>query len=438
MFAVFIAVFCVLANGFFVAAEFALAKVRPTSLEALAADGDSKSALALTLVRRLDAYLTATQLGITLASLGLGWVGEPAIAHLLGPLLAYFQVDPDISHVISLSVAFVVTTLLHIIVGELIPKSIAIQRSEDVARHTAIWMRGFYFLMYPALRALNATSNVVLGWLGLPPSENAEGKLSIDEIRLIVRASFDNHGQEMKKREIIERVLRGFDRPVRSIMVPRMDMVTLALSDSTEKSLNTARRHGYSRYPISETGEPDRIVGYLYVKDLLVSPARGKDDLGVRKRDVLFIPESRSVGKALEDFQRTSIPLAIVVDEYGGTAGLVTLEDAIEAMLGEIKDELDKEPPKIAAREDGSIVCDGMVVAHDLTLDGLELGDAVDGDTIGALLIQKLGRLPHPGDRIALGAYDAIVDDVRGRRVSRVVLSPRSANSLAPQSAPSA
>jgi CBS domain containing-hemolysin-like protein len=236
------------------------------------------------------------------------------------------------------------------------------------------------------------------------------------------------------KRDIIERVLRGFDRPVRSIMVPRVDMVTLALSDSTEKSLNLARRHGYSRYPISETGEPDRIVGYLYVKDLLVSPARGKDDLGARKRDVLFIPESRSVGKALEDFQRTSIPLAIVVDEYGGTAGLVTQEDAIEAMLGEIKDELDKEPPKISAREDGSVICDGLTIAHDLALDGLELGDAVDGDTMGGIIIQKLGRLPHPGDRIALGGYDAIVDDVRGRRVSRVILMPKRVSANPPSS----
>jgi CBS domain containing-hemolysin-like protein len=361
-------------------------------------------------------------------------VGEPAVSHFLTPVLRYFAVEERLIHVISLSVAFFVTTMLHIIVGELIPKSIAIQRSEDVVRHTAPWMQFFYFLMFPALKVLNSISNLVLRGLGLPPSENAEGKLSIEEIRLIVRASFGNQGLELKKRDIIERVLRGFDRPVRSIMVPRVDMVTLALSDSTEKSLNLARRHGYSRYPISETGEPDRIVGYLYVKDLLVSPARGKDDLATRKRDVLFIPESRSVGKALEDFQRTSIPLAIVVDEYGGTAGLVTQEDAIEAMLGEIKDELDKEPPKISLREDGTVVCDGLTIAHDLSLDGLELGDAVDGDTVGGIIIQKLGRLPHPGDRISLGAYDAVVDDVRGRRVSRVIFMPKGTVSVTPPS----
>lgn len=425
MLALAVALLCVFANGFFVAAEFALAKVRPTALDALAVAGDKKAERALELTRKLDAYLAATQLGITLASLTLGWIGEPAIARLLGPVLLEFGLSADAVHAISLTVAFSIITALHIIVGELIPKSLAIQRPEDVSRHTARPMKLFYVLVWPALWVLNGLSNFALRRLGLPPSEHAEGKLSVEELRIIVRASFQGAEQERRKREILERVLRGYDLPVRAIMVPRVDMITLALSDGTERCLEVARQYGYSRYPVSEDGQPDKIAGYLYVKDLLMVPGRETEDLRARKRDLLFVPPTRTVGDVLADFQRTAIPIAIVVDEFGGTAGLVTLEDAVEAIVGELKDELDKEAPPLQLRDDGAIVVDGAIAVHELQVKGYDLGVADVGETVGGRILSALGRMAHPGDRVNLGAYEAFVEDVRRRRISRVLLRPR-------------
>jgi CBS domain containing-hemolysin-like protein len=424
MLALLLALVCVAANGFFVAAEFALAKVRPTALEAMAAQGDGKAALALSLTRRLDAYLTATQLGITFASLGLGWLGEPAIAGVLEPALHRFDLSPEVVRIIGLTVAFSIITVLHIVVGELIPKSLAIQLPEDTARHTALLLKGFYFAVWPVLWALNGVSNLALRALGLPPAEHAEGKLSVEEIRLIVRASIKDEGSDKKKREIIERVLRGIDRPVRAIMVPRVDIVTLSLSHGLEACLETARRHGYSRYPVCESGELDEIDGYLYVKDLMMTPTGAPETLLSRKRDLPVFAESLSVGDILVRFQSSAVPIGLIVDEYGGTAGLVTLEDAMEAIVGQLRDELDKEAPQVSVRDDGTVVVDPRVSTHDLQLSGFE-PRTEQGETVGATILSALGRLPHPGDTVPMGAYEAIVDEVRHRRISRVLLRPR-------------
>jgi CBS domain containing-hemolysin-like protein len=423
MLALLLALFCVAANGFFVAAEFALAKVRPTALETLAAQGDAKANLALSLTRKLDAYLTATQLGITFASLGLGWLGEPAIAALIEPSLHRLGLSPEVIRAIGLTVAFSIITVLHIVVGELIPKSLAIQRPEDTARHTARLLKVFYFMVFPALFVLNRVSNLALRMLGFPPTDHAEGKLSVEEIRLIVRASIKNEGSDRKKREIIERVLRGIDRPVRAIMVPRVDVVTLALSTGVESCMETARHHGYSRYPVSETGELDGIDGYLYVKDLLMTPMHAPEALLARKRELPVFAESLSVGDVLASFQRSAVPIALVVDEYGGTAGLVTLEDAMEAIVGQLRDELDKEAPQVSVREDGTVVVDPGISTHELVLPGF--APVSEADTVGGAIVAALGRFPHPGDSVPMGAYEAIVDEVRHRRISRVLLRPR-------------
>jgi CBS domain containing-hemolysin-like protein len=424
MLALALALLCVAANGFFVAAEFALAKVRPTALETLASQGDSKAELALSLTRRLDAYLTATQLGITFASLGLGWLGEPAIAGLIEPALHRFGLGPEIIRAIGLTTAFSIITVLHIVVGELIPKSLAIQLPEDTARHTARLLKVFFFLVYPVLFVLNGISNFALRLLGLPPAEHAEGKLSVEEIRLIVRASIKNEGSDRKKREIIERVLRGIDRPVRAIMVPRVDIVTLSLSQGVEACLEIARRHGYSRYPVSESGELDGIDGYLYVKDLMMAPMHAPEALLSRKRELPVFAESLSVGEVLANFQRSAVPIGLVVDEYGGTAGLVTLEDAMEAIVGQLRDELDKEAPQVSMREDGTVVVDPGISTHEVMLPGFDPGSE-QAETVGGSIVAALGRFPHPGDSVPMGAYEAIVDEVRHRRISRVLLKPR-------------
>ncbi len=420
-----LALLCVAANAFFVAAEFALAKVRPTSLDAMARAGDKRARRALEVTRRLDAYLTATQIGITLASLGLGWLGEPALAHFIEPALRALGATEAVVHGVGLALAFAVITTLHIVVGELIPKSFAIQQPETVARHTAAWMVGFYWLIFPALIILNSISNFALRLAGLPPTEHAEGKLSLEELRLVVRASLGEEGE--KKRELLERVLRGTDRPLRAVMVPRVDMATLSLDDDFQSVLAQVRRHGFSRYPIAEHGDPDKVLGYVYVKDVLMARTPPRDGLRGLKRDVLFCPESLTVGEVLGQFQRSKIPIAIVVDEYGGTSGLVTLEDVVEEIVGELQDEHDFEAPRVTRLANGSLVVDGSLPVDELVNEGLELPSrdgAESGETVGGYLVAALGRLAHPGDRVHLGGWDAVVEDVRRRRVSRVSFIP--------------
>jgi len=419
---------CVLTNAFFVATEFALAKVRPTSLKALAATGDAKAQAALAAIRKLDGYLAATQLGITLSSLALGWLGEPAVATLLSPVLSQFGVAEKASHAISLTTAFVIISVLHIILGELVPKSLAIQFPEAVSRQTAATMRVVYWLFSPALWVLNGVSNRLLRAVGVRPVEHGSDSLSVAELRIVLQSSFAETGLDQRKRETLTRVLGGFDLPVRAIMVPRVDMTTLALADSPEVSLKAARHHGFSRYPVSEHGGADEITGYLYVKDLFVSPAGGSENLRARVRKVLFVPGSSLVGDVLSEFQREGVPIAIVVDEFGGTSGLVTLEDAVEAVVGEITDELDKEAPRFQLREDGTIIADGAVLVHELIVVGLDTGGADAEDTLAGYITASLGRPAHPGDEVRIGAYDAIVDEVRRRRVRRVVLRPRLAS----------
>ncbi|HMI94808.1 MAG TPA: hemolysin family protein, partial [Polyangiales bacterium] len=262
------ALLCVLANGFFVAAEFALARVRPTALETRARAGDSRAEHALNVLKQLDSYLTATQLGITLASLGLGWVGQPAISELLhAPLAALGLGLSEVARrTIATVIAFTIISVLHIVIGELVPKSLAILRPEEVTRLTARPMTWFYFIMFPPLWLMTRLSNWLVRSAGVESIVEPHGKLNAEEIRLIVEASFTEGDKERLKGQLLVRVLRATDRPVRALMVPRVDMYTLSLEDTVAKWREYVRKTGFSRYPVTEGGNPDRIVGYIYVK----------------------------------------------------------------------------------------------------------------------------------------------------------------------------
>ncbi|MEM9196077.1 MAG: hemolysin family protein [Myxococcota bacterium] len=445
MLALILAALCVVANAFFVAAEFAFAKVRPTSLDALGRAGDAKAALAYQMTKRLDAYLSATQLGITLASLGLGWLGKPALAQLIEPPMRALGASEALIDGVATTGAFTTISLLHIILGELVPKSAAIQYPETVARWTGRVLRYFFLLTWPAMWVLNGLSNLTLRLLRLPPMEHAEGKLSAEEIRLIINASFGDSSAEDRKRDLLERVLKGTDHPVRSIMVPRVDIVTVAPTDDLDHCLELVRTHGYSRYPVCKEGNPDEVLGYVHIKDLLTAAGARRNGSGqsnaplseirveALRRDVLFIPENTRVGELLTEFQATHIPIAIVVDEYGGTDGLVTVEDVVEEMVGEIQDEHDAERPRIVTRDDGTIVVNGSVPLHELELPGLTIEEDEEPDTVGGYVVDRLGRLARPGDRVQWGPFDLVVEDVRRRRVARVAFERR-----APLEAPEA
>jgi CBS domain containing-hemolysin-like protein len=426
-----LALLCVLANAFFVAAEFAMARVRPTALEARARTGDVAAVRALEISKRLDTFLTATQLGITIASLAIGSLGEPALAAMLSPPLHALGLSDAAVHGTAAAIGFGVLSLLHIVIGELVPKSLAILHPEAVALYTALPMKVFFKLTKWPLTALTWLSNSFVRGTGVSEVPEAPEKLSAEELRLIIHASFDTDGDRMK-RELLDRVLRSTDRPVRALMVPRVDMYMLSLMQSHEQWLEQIRKSGFSRYPVSEDGDPDHIIGYVYVKDMLLTRALPKGGLRALKRDVLFVPESSEVGELLSQFQRTRIPLAIVVDEYGGTSGLVTIEDVVEELVGDIQDELDAEPPSVQMREDGTLLVDGTVPLGDLPIEGLDSSTKLSGDTVGGYIISQLGRLAHPGDRVRIGSHEATVEDMRRRRIGRVALRSPTGSSIPP------
>ncbi|MBI5537245.1 MAG: HlyC/CorC family transporter [Deltaproteobacteria bacterium] len=434
-----IAAFCVLANGFFVAAEFGLVKVRISQLMTRSRKGDLRAHATLHIVQRLDSYLSVTQLGVTLSSLALGWVGEPAVAKLfeLGLVSLGFMADePQGSHPwlhgVAFTTAFIAITTFHIVVGEQAPKILAIRKAEAVAMAVSRPIQLFYSVAYPFLWVLSALSRLVLKLMRVPAAQLADSELSAEEIRVIVSG-----GQiDPTKRELIERVISGTDRPVRSIMVPRVDMATLSLVDSPERVMNVARTTGYSRLPLIEEHDPDKVIGYIYIKDLIVGDGLPSGGIRALRRDILFVPESRKVGDTLKDFQKTRIPIAIVVDEYGGTSGLVTVEDILEEIVGEIQDELDVELPRVVKRDDGSVIVDGMLASADLASIGIEVEPIEGHDTVAGHIVSELGRLARPGDVVRIGPYDATVEDVRRRRVTRVRLTPRPASIVPPKVEP--
>ena len=422
MLALIAAIVCVFANAFFVAAEFALARVRPTEVEALAHTGDKQAVRTLRISRQLDSYLTATQLGITLASLGLGWLGEPALAHLIEAPLMSVGLSQATVHGVALAVSFGIISILHIVVGELVPKSLAIMQPLTVSRWTSRPMVAFYYAMFVVIYPLNAFSLYLLRRAGLQPGEQSEHELSAEEIRLIVRDSFKDENKQGTKRELLERVLLATDRPVRAIKIPRVDMVTLSLTADIDHWLDTIRKSGFSRYPVSENGDPDKIVGYIYAKDLLLSEAQPKRGLRVLKRDLLFVPESCTVGDVLTRFRATRIPVAVVVDEYGGTSGLVTVKDLVDELVGDLFDELGVDERQLVEREDGVLVADGSLPIADLPFQVPVASVNGSCDTLGGYIIAQLGRLARPGDHVRLGEFEVTVEDVRSRRISRVVL----------------
>jgi len=224
-----------------------------------------------------------------------------------------------------------------------------------------------------------------------------------------------------QQREILERVLRATDRPVRAIMIPRVDMHILSLTQDLDSALGRIRKHGFSRYPVCTDDNPDHVVGYVYVKDLLLREGAERPTIASLKRDILIVPESRTVGEILAEFQRTKIPMALVVDEYGGTSGLVTMEDAVAELVGDLTDELKSaHQPRIVEEADGSLVVDGALPIDDLELDGGKIRGNENADTVGGYVLAKLGRLAGPGDRVALDDWEVVVEDVRQRRVHRV------------------
>jgi CBS domain containing-hemolysin-like protein len=412
-------------NGFFVAAEFALVKLRAVRQAKPKAAADDPLAAA---VDKIDRYLSVTQLGITLASLGLGWVGEPAVAHLFrgAALAATGRPLGPAGESVAVGVAFTALTFGHVLFGELVPKLAAIQRSESIARASVWPLKAVWVMLWPALWLLEASSRGILGAFGMRPSDHAEGELSEDEILGILAAYVARGRGGDDKRELLQRIVRFSQRRARQAMIPRVDVVYLPIHTKVPKAIELLRAQQYSRVPLSKGEELDQVVGYLYWKDLMqLPPGAGGGPATVEslRRDVLFVPESQGLVHVLRSMQTAQSPFAVVVDEYGGASGILTMEDLLEEIVGEIRDEFDDEASRIEQRG-GAWEVDGGVMLDELgPAVGLEVDAEAGPSTVGGALLARLGRLPRVGDAVRVGNMRAEVVGLSRRRVTRVRLS---------------
>jgi len=418
-----LALLFIIANGFFVAAEFAIIKVRPTQLAEMAAEGSSRARMARRIIKKLDSYLSATQLGVTLASLALGWVGEPAFAALIQPRLAFLGVySVAVAHTIAASIAFVVISSLHIIMGELGPKYLAIDKTLGTALWSAHLLRAFYVLMFPIIWMLNHTTNRILRIVGIRPASDTEMVHSQEELRLILAHSEKAGILSEENREIIEGVFQFSKRTARQIMVPRTDVSVLSTLKSIEENLEIIRTTRHTRYPLCD-GTLDQTIGLIHVKDLFLAQLRGPGRTMMElKRDVLFVPENSTVDALLSQFIEHKTHMACVLDEYGGASGIVSLENITEELFGQIQDEFDRERPEIEPLGNGRYRVRGDYLIEDLA-DRLkvDVGEPAE-ETIGGYVAARLGREVVPGDRTQLGELSIEVLDAERFRVRWVIV----------------
>ncbi|MGH7672360.1 MAG: hemolysin family protein [Gemmatimonadales bacterium] len=415
----------VAANAFFVAAEFALVASRRTRVEAMIRRGDSKARVVKKALQSLDRYISGTQLGITLASLGLGWIGEPALAGLFEALFAGLPAPLNViaRHSVAAGVAFAFITFLHIVLGELAPKALALLHPEQTSRWVAPPLILFTTATNPFIWLLNGTANGILRLLGARAPTERERVHSPEEIRMLVEQSRRTGGLGADNARLIEGVFEFSEKTARDVMTPRTQMVALPADLTLEEAADQVAVAGRSRYPVY--GESlDDIVGLVHAKDILAGLRSAKSDT-VRAvlRPAVFVPGTREVEDVLADMKRQKIHLAIVLDEFGGTAGLVTMEDLLEEIVGPIYDEYDRPTPEArAAPGEGAPVLSGAMPLREVNATyGLAL-DEGDYTTLGGYLFGALGRLPKGGDRVAVpGAVFEIVE-MEGRRVGTVRL----------------
>ena len=421
----------VMLNGFFVAAEFALVKVRATQLDPLVARGNRRAAMARHVIGHLDAYLSAAQLGITLASLALGWIGEPIFAGLLKPVFAALNLGGAEHETMRKTVAFVVgftsITFLHIVAGEQAPKSFGIRQPLATALWVAYPMRVFYFAAFPFIWLLNESSLGLLRLLGLQPAHEHDGAASEEELRMLVAASQQHLGASRFSRDIVQNALDLRRRVARDVMRPRQELTVLDTQASIAECLEVAEKSRYSRFPLCDGGDLDRTLGVVHIKDLfaLRLKVRTGAELLPAARKIVYVPETARLEKLLQLLLERKLHLAIVVDEYGGTVGLVTLENIIEELVGQIQDEFDQEKPLLTRSSDTSWEVAGALPLHELEelVGGPLRAEGVT--TTSGWVTHKLGGFPKVGDTISAGNCELRVVEMEGTRVARLLVTRR-------------
>lgn len=398
-------------NGFFVAAEFAIVKVRASQLEMKAQEGNKFAILSKHIVEHLDSYLAATQLGITLSSLALGWIGEPVVSKMITNLIGLFNlsISPELTHAIALPVAFLIITVLHIVFGELAPKSLAIQRSEQTTFFVAYPLQGFYWICKPFIWLLNGFANLILKVFGLHTVSETE-TYSNDELKYLVDQVRESGNIEDTNYDIIKNAFDFSERTARQVMVPRTQMLAIDVNDYDEKTLEGVIEDGFSRIPCYEDNI-DNIVGVVHLKDILKKMRQNGDvDIQSIVRPVSFVPETKRIGQMLKEFQLKHQQIAIVLNEYGGVEGIVTMEDILEELVGEIQDEYDNEIPFVEKIADDTYSVIATAALSDINNEIPHYIDkAKQYDTLAGYLIDKFGRIPNTHDKLIAEGYEFTV-----------------------------
>jgi CBS domain containing-hemolysin-like protein len=412
----------VLANAFFVAAEFALVGARKTRLDELSRAGDRKATLARRAVQSLDRYISATQLGITLASLGLGWIGKPALAGLIEGGFGFLPVSlqPVAINSIAVAIAFAAITVLHIVLGELMPKSLALLHPEEVSRWVAFPLVGFAWVMTGPIKILNGSANALLRLFRIRPLSEHERVHSPEEIRMLVEQSQEGGRLGTQDARLLEGVFEFSEKTALDVMTPRTEIVALEAGLTVEQAADVVATAQRSRYPV-HVDSLDEIAGVVHAKDLLRTlRTDAKTLVGAIARPPLLVPGTREVEDVLADMKRLKVHMAIVLDEYGGTAGLVTMEDLLEEIVGPIFDEYDATERKPIA--EGKPAIDGSIPISRFNAEHGTAIDDADYTTLGGYLFGQLGRLPRPGDQVSTDGLRFEIVEMDGRRVKSVRL----------------
>ncbi|HEX3890904.1 MAG TPA: hemolysin family protein [Verrucomicrobiae bacterium] len=414
----------VLLNGFFVAAEFSLVRIRETQLDTLVAKNWRRARMARHIVRNLNSYLSATQLGITMVSLGLGYLGEPIFSSLLTPVFGWFGMESsEWIKTISFIVGFSVLTFLSVVAGELAPKWLTIQKPLPIALWSAYPLHWFYIALYPFNRLLNRAARFLLEKIGISPDDKADGAHSEEELRLVLASAQNTAGG----RNIVLNALDLRHRTVREIMRPRNEITALNDKASFAECLAIVEKTRYSRFPICDGGDLDKTLGVVHIKDIypLRQKAQSATDLLFVARKLIFVPETARLEKLLQLFLERKLHFAFVVDEFGGTVGIVTLENVLETIVGQIQDEFDSEKSDLVRIAENVWEAIGTLALHDLEKITGEIQHDESVTTASGWLTQKLGGFPKAGDSLVIGNFELRVEEMDGPRVARLKISRR-------------
>ncbi len=417
---IFIIAILITLTAFFVASEFAIVRVRTTRIDQLVSEGNNKAEAAKKVISNLDGYLSATQVGITIISLILGWLGEPTIRNILQPVFNFIQIPPAIEHIISVIISFIAITFIHVVIGELSPKTFAIQKAEEIILLFAGPLILFYKIMYPFIWALNRSARFVTGLFGILPASEHDISLSEEELRMILSQSYESGEINQSEYKYMNRIFEFDDRIAKEIMVPRTEVISLSKTATMEEILEIVKEEKYTRYPLIE-GDKDNILGIVNIKEVLTDciqqKCNGEEPLMPYLKPVIHVIETIPIQELLVKLQKNRSHMAVLSDEYGGTAGIVTVEDILEEIVGEIRDEFDvDELPLIQKKDDNHYILDGKVLISEVNdLLGTTLEEE-DVDTIGGwFLTQKFDV--HKGDKLEKGGFIFQIKEIEGHHI---------------------